>query len=64
MTKPEIESEMVRLQNRMNELQQAQGEAYRQKLLAEERINSCGVLWYGVYSDYEKLKQELAKLNK
>lgn len=61
MTKPEIESEMIKLQNRMNELQQAQAEAYKQKLLAEERINSCGVLWYGVYSDYQKLKIELEK---
>lgn len=61
MTKPQIESEMVKLQNRMNELQQAQAEAYKQKLLAEERINSCGVLWYGVYSDYQKLKIELEK---
>jgi len=61
--KEEIESEMINLQNRMNELQQAQAEAYKQKLLAEERINSCGVLWYGVYSDYMKLKIELEKLN-
>jgi len=64
MTKPEIESEMINLQNLMTGLQVKEADAHKKKQEAEIEISAYNNYWFELYKQYEKCKNDLKKLSK
>jgi hypothetical protein len=64
MTKPQLSSLMIKLQDEMKDLQVKEAMAHERKLKAESDIEGCGKAWYIIYKQYLHCKEKLNALNK
>ncbi len=62
MTRAQIESEMVQLQNLMEGLATKEMDAHKRKVAAEIEIAAIHNYWLTLYGQYQDLRSKLLKL--
>lgn len=55
----QIQTAMIALQDKMNDLQVKEAEAHKRKIEAENEIAACNNYWFSLYSEYSNLRKDL-----